>query len=59
MAIALLVFSITASMTIQHPGQDEESATSKQMNELNQTANPTIMSPESLKENNQPTDGNK
>lgn len=50
-AIALLIFSITASMSIPRPDQDRESATAKQLNELYQTDNPTILSPEQVQQN--------
>jgi preprotein translocase subunit SecG len=49
-AIALLVFSITASLSIPRPEQDRESAITRQLNELNQTDNQTIVSPEQVKD---------
>lgn len=48
-AIALLVFSITASMSIPRPDQNRESAITEQLNRLNQSENPDIVAPDELK----------
>lgn len=56
-AIALLVFSITASLSIPRPDSERKSAVTEQMNQLNQSQNPDIASPDELsklKENTSP-----
>ncbi|MEA2042701.1 MAG: preprotein translocase subunit SecG [Bacteroidota bacterium] len=56
-ALALLVFSVTASLTIANPELNQESVTNERLNKLNETPGRDILAPdqvESLKENNQP-----
>ncbi len=50
LAIALLVLSITASLTLPRSADERESATKKYQNELNTTSIPDILSPEQIKE---------
>ncbi len=45
LAIALIVFSITASLSISRPEEDPESKIQKELMELNQTNIPNIQSP--------------
>ncbi len=45
LAIALIVFSITASLAITRPEEDPESKIQKELMELNQTNIPDIQSP--------------
>ncbi len=48
LAVALLVLSITASLSIPRPDADKESATKKHQRELNTTNVPGIMTPEQV-----------
>ena len=55
LAVALLVLSITASMSIPRAEKDKESATKKYQSELNTTSIPQPMSPEQVEKLNKET----
>ena len=50
LAIALIVFSITASLSIPRTAEDPESKIQKELMELNQSNIPDIQTPEQVKQ---------